>query len=194
MTGVLVMDGNSISMVGGSISSAATVAATVAVNAPLHSGVALTTGGSPGDFLSADGSYTAPPDESVLTWEWSDVGNRTPGAALRSGGDRFGNKTPGQSQGAAVTVGASLTALAWNCTVNNVGAGAAVDIAVIRASSVILTQDVVIDAPLQGAVSIAPPIAVLAGDSIYVGWSPSNAGAGLRTVQNLDVTITGDVT
>ena len=194
MSGVLDMDGNNIAMGGGNISAAATVAATNAVNAPLHSGVPLTAAGSATEYLSAGGTYTTPSDESVLTWEWSDVGNRGPGAPLRSGGDRFGGTTPGQAQGAAVSVASTLEQLAWNCTVNNVGAGAAVEVTIIRASSVISTQDVVIDAPLQGVVSIAPPIAALAGDSIYVGWSSSNAGPGTRTVQNLDVTITGTAT
>lgn len=81
MTGALVMDGNNINMVNGSISAANTVNATVGMNAPLHSGVALTTGGSADDYLSATGAYTTPSGGQIFLLE-SRVPTNVAGGAL----------------------------------------------------------------------------------------------------------------
>lgn len=97
------------------------ITGTGAVTAATFNGVALTTAGSGDLYLADDGTYKATPDSNLFALQYSDTGVRGLNAALRSGGDLFGNLSPGSGIGQP-TVAGRIRAVSWRRT-NTANAG-----------------------------------------------------------------------
>ena len=159
------------------------ITGTGAVTAATFNGVALTTAGAGLIFLADDGTYKATPDSDVVGFQFSDSGNRGPGAALRWGGDRFGNKTPGSARGAPVILAGTIIAVSWSRQVTPAGT---VEVTILNGGNVTGLGAANVPAPggaRSGATSVSVPL--VSDDELYVGWDVSSSG----TTQDLGVTV-----
>jgi len=120
---------------------------------------------------------------ALMPMQYSDTGNRGPGAALRSGGDMFGNLTPGSAQGQPTT-GGTIRRVSWRRTTTSAGF---VRVSIINAGGgtertffLVTTGAGVGDGETSGL-----SVAVNDGEQIAVFWDSTSTG----TTQDLAVTV-----
>ncbi len=114
--------------------------------------------------------------------QFSDSGNRGPGSSLRSGGDLFGNLTPGSAIGQASTAG-TIREVAWRRTTTPAGSFriSIIDSARTERAFVLVTAAA---AAVSGSVS-GLSLGVLANEQIAVLWDLTSTG----TTQDPAVTV-----
>ena len=125
--------------------------------------------------------------ESRVSTEHGDQGNRTPGAALRSGGDVFANLTPANAIGQASRA-VTIREVAWR---RNIFAAGFFRISVVDAALNEVAFTLVPAPALQGAGSTTGlAIPVPTGGAVGVYWDTTSSG----TTQNPTVTVYAELT
>ena len=114
--------------------------------------------------------------------QYSDTGNRGPGAALRSGGDLFSNLTPGSAIGQPSS-GGVIREVAWRRTVTPLGS---IRISAIQPGGT-ERAFILVPAPAGVGDDIASGLnfAINPGEQVAVLWDASSTG----TTRNLAVTV-----
>ena len=143
-----------------------------------------------GDLLAWDGAKWVPAAPAPLgvrrvVQEFADAGNRAPGASLRSGGDLFGNLTPGSAIGQPSIAG-TIREVSWRRTVTPAG--------FVRISAIQFggTERAFILVPIPDGVGSGIETGlnfpVFAGEQVSVQWDVTSSG----TTQNLAVTVSAE--
>jgi hypothetical protein len=150
-------------------------------------GVALTSAGGGGLYLDDQGNYVALPSSDTLALQFSDTGNRAPGAALRSGGDLFGNLTPGSGVGQP-TDGGVVRWVSWRRTTTPLGS---IRISAINAGGGTERAFILVPAAagIGDGIATGLSFAVNPGEQLTVLWDNSSSA----TTQDLAVTVGVDI-
>ena len=129
--------------------------------------------------------HTQYTEKGWVAYQFSDTGNRGPGSGLRSGGDLFGNITPGSSIGQASVAGI-VRAVAWRRDVTVAGSWriSSIDNTPSEVASVLVTA-----AALQRSGSVAG-LSLPVDGAVGVLWDSTSSG----TTQNPSVTVYVELT
>lgn len=181
MTGNIDMGANNL-LNASSVASTGNVSG-AAMTAGTFNGVALTTGGVGGLYLADDGNYTTPADSDSIALQYSDTGNRAPGTALRSGGDLFGNLTPGSGIGQPTT-GGVVREIGWRRTTTPLGS---IRVSAINVAGGTERAFILVATPAAVGSGLATGLnfAVNDGEQVAAFWDSSSSS----TVQDLAVTV-----